>query len=415
MNVKVRCCCLGAPAADNSIIPVEPVEEWLRSDDYKNLRDNHLGLGYLTHRGRSVETASENMANVSMLKKTVGKDDLGLIVHESAPAYTHYIKEFFIETYKGKKWLCAELHILDESGFDEVAKENIKRLKGLINQGVKLPVSLVVLAYWYNEPGSHQDIAKKIKTIKSCDFTANPSFGTFARIYEVTDENGNVIDKEKEFSVTAENQVEGVFSVKTFSDLSGFDLSNTPKTSKVNGQFTTFKVKEFSCFGEVDVLEGEEGQKEFTAAGVKDRLRDFKLGSPRMTFRRLCISYKQVVRQLGKEPKPEDIKILKSMFTNDLLLLLNQITPEVLKGKQINTLLGCSSLSKTARTSAQKLQLDLRYALREMSKQGFVSKLRFQKLQDSYMTFTKSLVEDIFGNPDEIIPGEEEGGENGEN
>lgn len=178
-------------------------------------------------------------------------------------------------------------------------------------------------------------------------------------------------------------------------------------------------MKEFSCFGEVEVLDEvikeQPKQKEFTAAGVKDRLRDFKLGSPRMTFRRLCISYKQVVRQLGKEPKPEDIKILKSMFTNDLLLLLNQITPEVLKGKQINTLLGCSSVSKTARTSAQKLQLDLRYALREMSKQGFVSKLRFQKLQDSYMTFTKSLVEDIFGNPDEIIPGEEEGGENGEN
>lgn len=73
MNVKVRCCCLGAPAADSSIIPVEPVEEWLRSEDYKNLRDNHLGLGYLTHRGRSVETASENIANVSMLKKTIGR------------------------------------------------------------------------------------------------------------------------------------------------------------------------------------------------------------------------------------------------------------------------------------------------------------------------------------------------------
>ena len=105
-------------------------------------------------------------------------------------------------------------------------------------------------------------------------------------------------------------------------------------------------MKEFSCFGEIEVLDEvikeQPKQKEFTAAGVKDRLRDFKLGSPRMTFRRLCISYKQVVRQLGKEPKPEDIKILKSMFTNDLLLLLNQITPEVLKGKQINTLLGCS-------------------------------------------------------------------------
>lgn len=73
MNVKCRVCSLGTPAADNSIIPVEPVEEWLRSDDYKVLIDSHLGLGYLTHRGRSVETASENIANVSMLKKTIGR------------------------------------------------------------------------------------------------------------------------------------------------------------------------------------------------------------------------------------------------------------------------------------------------------------------------------------------------------
>lgn len=342
------------------------------------------------------------------------KDDLGLVVAENSPTFTHFVKEFFIDTYKGQKWLCAELHILDEDGFDDIAKQNIRRLKGLVRAGVFVPVSAVILAYWASEPGSHQDIARKIKTIKSVDFTINPSFSNTARIYEVTDDEGNILNKEKQFSVTEDNLEEGVY-VKTFSDLSGFDLTNTPKTSKVNGQFTTLKIKEFSCIGEVTVVDDEviSEQKEFTAAGVKDRLRDFKLGSPRMTFRRLCISYKQVVRQLGKDPKPEDIKILKSMFTNDILLLLNQITPEILKGKQINTLLGCSSVSKTARTSAQKLQLDLRYALREMSKQGFVSKMRFQKLQDSYMTFTKSLVEDIFGNPDEIIPGEE-GGENEE-
>ena len=171
MNVKCRVCSLGTPAADNSIIPVEPVEEWLRSDDYKVLIDSHLGLGYLTHRGRSVETASEDIANVSMLKKTVGKDDLGLIVHESAPAFTHYVKEFFIDTYKGQKWLCAELHILDEEGFDEIAKENIRRLKALLLSGCRIPVSAVILAYWMTSPGSHQDIAKKIKTIKSVDFT----------------------------------------------------------------------------------------------------------------------------------------------------------------------------------------------------------------------------------------------------
>lgn len=176
MDVKVRCCPLGYSesnrAADGSIIPLEPVESWLNSEDYKRLIDGRLGLGSLTHRIRSVETASESIGNVGMLKKTIGKDDLGLIVSPEAPTFTHYVKSFFIETYKGTPWLCANLHIFStDDGFDNIATENIKRLRALINNHIRLTVSLVVVAFWFNEPGSKCDVAKKIKTIKSCDFT----------------------------------------------------------------------------------------------------------------------------------------------------------------------------------------------------------------------------------------------------
>lgn len=432
MDVKVRCCPLGYSeknrAADGSIILQEAVEQWLRSEDYKQLIDGRLGLGSLTHRIRSVETASDSIGNVGMLKKTIGKDDLGLIVSPEAPTFTHYVKSFFIEEYKGTPWLCASLHIFSpDDGFDQIATENIKRLRALINNHVRLTCSLIVVAFWSSEPGSKCDIAKKIKTIKSCDFTVNPSFGPNARIYEVTNDEGKIVESEKEFSIIeAQNyndvvSKEGTIKVKTFSDISGFDLKNTPKTSKIDGKFTTLKVKEFSCFGEVSVLLEEvqepiqeiTEQKEFTQAQVRERLREAKM-SPRMYFRRVYLSYSQVVKSMGgiSKIKEEDLKILKSMFTSDLLWILNQVQPEILKGKQINTILGCSSISKSARLAASKLQQPLRMAGIEVRKQGFLSKMRYQKLQSAYLEFVQSMIEGVFGPNPEPIKEEPEDNEN---
>jgi hypothetical protein len=75
MDVKVRCCPLDPnhPAADGSIILRSAVEDWLRSEDYERLIDGKLGLGSLTHRIRSIETASDSIGNVGMLKETIGK------------------------------------------------------------------------------------------------------------------------------------------------------------------------------------------------------------------------------------------------------------------------------------------------------------------------------------------------------
>lgn len=355
------------------------------------------------------------------------KDDLGLIVSPEAPTFTHYVNSFFIEEYKGTPWLCASLHIFSpDDGFDHIATENIKRLRALINNHVRLTCSLIVVAFWSSEPGSKCDIAKKIKTIKSCDFTVNPSFGPNARIYEVTNDEGKVVESEKEFSIIeAQNyndvskENEGTVKVKTFSDVSGFDLKDTPKTSKIDGKFTTLKVKEFSCFGEVSILEDSTPeielerpeQKEFTQSSVRDRLREARM-SPRMYFRRVYLSYSQVVKAMGgiQRIKPEDLKILKSMFTSDILWVLNQIQPEVVnKSKQINTLLGCSSISKSARQAAQTLQLPLRMAGIEVRKQGFLSKMRYQKLQNAYLEFINSMIEGVFGpNPEPVQEEEEE-------
>ena len=242
----------------------------------------------------------------------------------------------------------------------------------------------------------------------------------------MTNDEGKIIESEKEFSVIeAQNfndvvsqENEGTIKVKTFSDVSGFDLKDTPKTSKIDGKFTTLKVKEFSCFGEVSVLEDDNTseiteqseQKEFTQSSIRERLRESKM-SPRMYFRRVYLSYSQVMKSLGgvNKIKESDLKILKSMFTSDILWILNQIQPEVLKGKQINTLLGCSSIGKSARQAAQTLQQPLRMAGIEVRKQGFLTKMRYTKLQDAYLEFIRSLQESVFGpNPEPIQEESEE-------
>jgi hypothetical protein len=203
--------------------------------------------------------------------------------------------------------------------------------------------------------------------------------------------------------------------VKQFS-VSGLDI---PKSSKIDGLYTQLKVKEFSFNSEVCVIEENNinkeqlEQKEFTQADVRNRLREAKM-SPRMYFRRVYLSYNQVMKAMGSTLKEDELKILKSMFTSDILFILNRIQPEVLKGKQINTLLGCSSISKTARQLAQNLQIPLRMAMIEVNKNGFLSKMRYQKLQNAYLEFINGLINSIFGpNPEPIKEEESENIEEG--
>ncbi len=125
----------------------------------------------------------------------------------------------------------------------------------------------------------------------------------------------------------------------------------------------------------------------------------------------MIISYKQVVKSLGgpDKIKEEDAKILKSLLTSDVLYILGRISGEVInKNKQINTLLGCSSISKNLRVAAQSLQVVYRMAGREAQKMGFVSKMRYQKLQAAWNEFVKAVIDEVFGENHANIPSETE-------
>jgi hypothetical protein len=380
----------------------EVIEAYLNSEECKEALRLHKMLGTLTHRSRSV--ISNFPESGAQLSKVIGSDDSALVVSEKAPAPTHYVEKLYIED----GWLWGVIKVLEEEGMDDIAIQNIRRLSGLLKQSIMPGVSAVIVGYWKGVSGA--DHLEKLVNLKGIDVTLNPSWKK-AGIMEIM-EGGS--ENEKQFSETSYTPEDFKYSgikVKAFSDISSLGIT-APKSSKINGQFTCLKAKEFSCDGattifeesvEVPEVSASEEQKNFTMAAVKDRLREAKF-SPRVYFRRIYINYRQAVKSLGGvgNLKPEDEKILRALFTSDVLYILNLITPEIIKGKQINTLLGCSAVSKTARIEAQKLQIPLRMAMLESKRQGFVSKVRYQKLQEAYLSFIRGLMEDVFGSNEPI-------------
>lgn len=191
--------------------------------------------------------------------------------------------------------------------------------------------------------------------------------------------------------------------------------------SKVNGKMCRLKMKVFSNDGKVNEVEysSEEEispvisvdledqkmfneinnspeQKSYSVASVKERLRMAKF-SPRARFKRLMIDYKKFYEMVKNNISHDDFVLLKGLFTSDVMNIMNLITPEIRKGKQINTLLGLSALGKELRVAGQKLQIPYRMAINEEVRTGAVSKKRWQDISNSYNEFIDALLKYVFG------------------
>ena len=165
MQFKVKLLSFNEPASDSSRISREVVEQYLASEDYKKSIASKKMLGTLTHYSRNVVSGTKNLS--SAISKTVGKDDLLLIVGESSP--THYISEL---SCGNDGWLYATCELLNEENFDDDAKANIKRLKGLLSQGIMVGCSAVILGYW--DSTNAGDNLRKLIQLKGLDITLNP-------------------------------------------------------------------------------------------------------------------------------------------------------------------------------------------------------------------------------------------------
>ena len=378
MICTVKLFSLNTCACDGSIIPTEVCRKFLESTQCKEDLKNKLSVGSISHRLRSAENAPASIKS-PLLGKTIGKDDLMLIPEEGCGAVTHVIEDLWIEG----DWCMGKLRILDEKDADELSAKYIKRLKFLIKSGIRVPISSVIIAFWKTEEGTGKDYALEIKRLRGADFTLNESFKG-AGIVSAEDDNG-----EKIFSATEDSE-----EVRTFSSIE----AGYPKTSKVNGQFGILKVKEYSTTGYITTANEVEEEKTYSVATLKERVRYAKL-SPRLRFRRLFLEYKQLVKQMGGVEKidPETLKIMKSLFLADINQIFSGLTTSITEGKQINTLIGASSLGKGVRIAAQKLQLPYRMAFQELQKTGKITPMRFEKIKEAYTEFAHSLVDEVFG------------------
>lgn len=403
----MRCKCKilavdGTPASDSSVIPEPVMSNYINSPECREMLDMHKMIGSLTHRSRNIQSAIPNNQNLS---KVVGKDDGLIIVQEGAPTPTHYLEDLYIED----GWLWGTVKILEEDGLDDLAIQNIRRLKGMLSQGILPGVSAVIVGYWNST--NYGDRLERIKSLKGIDITLNPSWAK-AGIMEVYDDKD-----ERKFSEISEedNNYNNTIRVKTFSDTSSFDLKDTPKSSKINGYFTKLKVKEFSCNSVSTVIIDEEAQeKEFSAAMVNERVRFATKLSPRERFRRLVLDYRQALKSQGgvDNIKPEALEAMKSLFASDVLNLMQVITPMVLQGKNLTTLLNAGSLGVEVRKACQAMMIPYRQAMMEVKKQGFCSKMRYQRISNSYTDFINALQNAVFGSKkmeidDQLEEGEE--------
>lgn len=195
------------------------------------------------------------------------------------------------------------------------------------------------------------------------------------------------------------------------------------KFSKIGGKLCQLKMKVFSEEG-VNVIDEDpspkvteiilddqkvfsdtksnEEQKTFSAATIKERVRLAKF-SVRQRFRRTLIDWKKFYDMSKDSMSDQEFNVVKSLFVSDIMNIMNSITPEVMAGKQINTLLGLSAFGKELRLAGQELQIPYRMAMNEEKKTGAVTKMRYQKIQEAYNKFIHALIDHVFGDRNKQI------------
>lgn len=200
LKVLVKLFSTEEQASDGSTIPRKSVEEYLSSSDYQLIINDKLSLGGVTHKDRKLNPEYEGV---------VGMDDQVLINDNC----THYISKIFFKD--NDPFIYAILRVFDPDKFAGKRKDNIINLRGLLESGVKPPVSVVIQALW-----SPSNVAERIIRVKGCDYTQNPAFdGAGVQKLMSNFESVRLVEESKLFSDTSENKLlEGCkLMTKTFS------------------------------------------------------------------------------------------------------------------------------------------------------------------------------------------------------
>lgn len=165
-------------AADGSNIPRTSCEQYLQSEDYRSIIRDKTSIGGVSHKDRRLQPE---------LKGLVGMDDQ-VLINDNA---THYITKLYFRD--GSNFFYARARTFNPDLFAGRRRDNIINLMGLLETGVRMPVSVVIQALW-----SRRGVAEKIIKIKGFDFTQNPSFKGAGdiRIYSDVKEDTDALPSE---------------------------------------------------------------------------------------------------------------------------------------------------------------------------------------------------------------------------
>lgn len=161
----------------------------------------------------------------------------------------------------------------------------------------------------------------------------------------------------------------------------------------------------------LDEIKVVEIVKEFSAASIQERLRISKLQA-RVRLRYMVMDYKRYYNQKKNQLKenPEQMKLLRNMFLQDLMGLFNEVLPYIEEGKQLNTLIGVSQVTPTMNKQARELSLLYRRALKSEKNAGQIPKSIYQSLKKAYTDFMNALLPQVFPGIEEMDLSGKKGG-----
>lgn len=163
MRLLIRLWTCISPASDGSVIHRNKVEEYLNSEGYKNSIESGSMLITVTHRDRNLKAMDKG----ELLVGTTGKDD-AILLNKSAVGK---LVKIFLPDDPMDEWVYGIAELFDETLMDEDSAKNIKFIKGLIRNGVKIQSSSVIIAYW-----NQNEECEKLISVRGNDFTLNPAF-----------------------------------------------------------------------------------------------------------------------------------------------------------------------------------------------------------------------------------------------
>jgi hypothetical protein len=407
MEVLLRLYDMTKAAADGSTIDRQVTEEYLASEDYKEVIRDQLALGGVTHKDRQVDDKYE---------KIIGPDDQIMVSNN----VTHYIKKIY--TTPDSDFCYAIIEILDPKNYSGQRKDNIINLIADLKSGIKLPCSVVIQALW-----SYENKCEKIIRIKGVDMTLNPSFSgagiekifssvipdvpnTSTKKFSSTLRNfENCVMKTIRFSTTAEiiGTETKVYSLSDVARRYG-RTSNVYLKAKTYSDKRWFTEEDFrnitkevgaECYETVERPADyfEEYEKDFTSvSSVRDRMYFYKY--PRIVLiNRVLKSYKYFYNSKKDTLSERQLMWLQVLLLQDISTLIKNVIPNILKGVNLANLYGLQQFGPEIKDTGIEFSKIYRQALVAEQVLGFIPEGRYKKWKDAYFKFLNSIVKYCFG------------------